>query len=164
MVIIGISVAILLSSLSGGIFIAQNAPYAPISQCFDLYTPHTQTLVASITEPIEATSTYPQGAVAETQEIDKYNINCSCVLVAHSINPKVQLINARDMQPNITYKEVRVGDLILQSYPKTEHVAVITDIQIEGYIVTEGNYKPCEYSEGRVVKYNSKNIRGFLRP
>lgn len=95
---------------------------------------------------------------------NRQSIYCSCVRTAHFLNPKVPMINAADFKPNITRFDVRVGDVVLEKYPDTDHIALIADIQKEGYIVNEGNYRECEFSEGRAIPYNSERIRGFYRP
>lgn len=102
---------------------------------------------------------------ASTGVIEVRNpIFCSCVLTANWLDSRIPLTHAKDFKPNITYLDVKVGDVILEKYLKTDHIAIISDIQKQGYIVKEGNYRHCEYTEGRVIPYNSERIRGFYRP
>ena len=91
------------------------------------------------------------------------SIFCSCVLTVNSLVSNLPLIDAKDFEPNIANSGARVGDLVLESYPDIEHIALITDVNAEGFIVSEGNYRKCTYSESRVVPYNSERIRGFFR-
>lgn len=92
------------------------------------------------------------------------SIYCECVKTARLFNENIPFLNAKDFQPNITRREVRVGDFILENFNGVAHIAYIGDLQIQGYILKEGNYKKCKYTEGRIVPYDSENVKGFYRP
>lgn len=149
-----------------GVPVAQNSLLNPVIAEVRVFSVESETPynLAFISElPILSEPTEEIPILSELSETD--NIYCSCVQTAKSLNDKIPLIDAKDFVPNITKKEVRVGDFILENFNGVAHVALIGDIQKSGYIIGgEGNYRECEYSEGRVVPYDSKNVRGFFRP
>ena len=115
--------------------------------------------------PVIATESFVSPVIEEVVVLSEDSINCSCVRVARSLNDKIPLIDAKDFVPNILRKDVKVGDFILENFNGVAHVALIGDIQIEGYFIKgEGNFKKCKFTEGRIVPYDSGNTRGFFRP
>lgn len=84
----------------------------------------------------------------------------SCVKTARHLGVKLPRGDAKDLQPNST---PHVGIAVLLSYPKAEHVAVITGLGEHGFAIAEGNYKANQYTE-RFIYWNDKSIRGFYNP
>lgn len=83
---------------------------------------------------------------------------CSCIKTARAEGIDIPIgTNAVDLKPN---SSPEIGALILLSYPNTEHVAKILAFTGEGFLVTEGNFKPCERGE-RIIYYIDPFIRGF---
>ena len=87
------------------------------------------------------------------------NILCSCILTARWLGSSVKG-NAIDLIPNSTPV---IGGLIVFKKGKRindGHVAVIKGFREDGFIVVEGNYKPCTLTT-RVVPFNWPTIVGF---
>ncbi len=86
---------------------------------------------------------------------------CSCVRTAISLGLNIPLVNAKDLKPN---SEPVIGGGILFYYPRTDtyHISVIEEFTNKGFLVKEGNFKPCMISE-RVVDYNDPLIIGFIK-
>lgn len=88
-------------------------------------------------------------------------IGCSCIKTARQQGVDIPIgTNAEDFEPN---SKPEIGGLILLSYPKVDHVAVILSFEKEGFLVYEGNFKKCIQRE-RIIYYIDPFIRGFWTP
>lgn len=88
-----------------------------------------------------------------------YNFLCSCVLTARYLGvaiPKGN--NAWDLEPNSDTPIV--GQLVLMSYEKTGHVAVLAEIREDGYLIIEGNFHSCQWNK-RIIPKDYYAIKGF---
>ena len=118
--------------------------------------------------PIEIVLTIPDRielsepiATTTVNEISKdKNIACSCVRTAIAEGLKIPLKDAKDLKPN---GQPIIGGGVLFYYPKTDthHVAYIKAFTENGFLVKEGNFKPCQFSE-REVLWSDKFITGFI--
>lgn len=93
----------------------------------------------------------------ETPKEDPY---CFCVRAIREEGGNAPRMDAKDIQPNITFAEAQLGDIIIFEYEDSHHVALILAFEELGFYVVEGNYKHCERTY-RTVDYNDSSIRGF---
>lgn len=95
-----------------------------------------------------------------------YWTSCSCISTAKALGVKIPpKTSASDI---ITNSSPKIGGLLVLKYGKIAHVAVIKEIHRElgeesYYLVREGNFKPCELSERKILMNDSK-IKGFYFP
>lgn len=83
---------------------------------------------------------------------------CSCVKYARSRGVPIPMnTDAVDMVGNSIPME---GGLVLLTYPKADHVAVIVSLEEEYMVIDEANYKRCKHTQRR-IPYSSKHIKGF---
>lgn len=87
---------------------------------------------------------------------------CSCVKTASKYaTSDVPIQDADKFIPNST---PIVGGLVLMEYDHTDyvvhHVAVIEQITPDGFLIVEGNYKPCEETR-RFIPFDYSRLRGF---
>lgn len=79
--------------------------------------------------------------------------------------------NANTIKANIPVNQIKEGDVVLFSYEKVDHVALISDIiqatypsRPEIYItIEESNFHHCKKST-RTIPLNDPAIRGIYRP
>jgi len=85
---------------------------------------------------------------------------CSCVTTAKILaNKEFSPIGyARNLKPNTDKPEV--GDIIITDESYAGHLAVIKQIWADTYIIMEGNYERCAYTEREISKTYNKII-GF---
>ena len=96
------------------------------------------------------------------ESFDYTEPNCSCVIYLQNKGLDIKQ-NAEDIRPNFTGTTTpNRGDVVLLRYPKASHVAYIEAIYPGGMWISEANYKECERTE-RLIKWNDKAIRGYLR-
>ena len=53
-----------------------------------------------------------------------------------------------------------INGIVMLQYGEVSHIAVIKGFRKDGFLISEGNYKPCELTT-RILPYNSDKIRGF---
>ena len=122
-------------------------------------TPRVATPVYAQTEYIEDTthssSTLENAVEGEIGTI----IACSCIKSVRSFGvPLPYNTNAEDLQGNTT---PHINALALFSYENLDHVALIIEINDEGFFVKEGNKIPCEITKRRFVSWDDSSIKGF---
>lgn len=84
---------------------------------------------------------------------------CSCIQTAKAEGVNIPAKhNAWDLEPNSSIPVV--GQLVLMQYKHTSHVAVLREIREDGYLIYEGNYKPCEYGT-RLIPKDYYALTGF---
>ena len=89
------------------------------------------------------------------------SIFCSCIETARAEGVDIPIgTNAGDLKPNSLPV---IGALILLKYKNADHVAKILEFKAEGFLVVEGNFKPCQRGT-RIVYYIDSFIRGFWIP
>ncbi len=104
-------------------------------------------------EPVQVAPTHPINEPEPPQD-------CSCVKYARSHIPDLPPMRTPDdLEPN---SPPFVGAAVLLDY-KLAHIAVITEIRDDGYMITEANYKPCEITE-RFLPWDNAHLRGFYHP
>ena len=87
------------------------------------------------------------------------SVLCSCVQTAKYLGVNIPSgHNAWDLKPNTDVP--RVGQLALMAYIKTGHVAVIAEILEDGYLIVEGNYRTCQWTE-RIIPKDYPALIGF---
>lgn len=129
-------------------------------------TPTTEVMVYQAPEPVVeqvATTTSltheDEKVEHEEEEVADY-VACSCVKTAkikYGVNiPPAH--NAWDLSPNSDVPVV--GQLVLMQYPTIGHVAVLEAITDDGYLISEGNYKSCQYTT-RVIPKDYYALLGF---
>lgn len=88
--------------------------------------------------------------------------DCSCIKGARAYGVDIPYnTNAEDLQTNTM---PTVGGLILLTYPNSEHVGAVVEINDEGVLFYEENFDnpPNGCRQGfRFVKWGSKEIKGF---
>lgn len=85
---------------------------------------------------------------------------CSCVETAKILaNKEFSPIGyARNLKPNTDTPEV--GDIVIIDESPAGHLAVIKTIWADTYVIMEGNYERCVYTEREISKQYNKII-GF---
>lgn len=91
---------------------------------------------------------------------------CSCVLYLKAKGIDIHG-NAWDIQPNVSTKFARVGDVVLLSY-NIGHVALITNVAepTPGNIlltIDESNFHKCT-PDTRIIALADLHVRGVYRP
>lgn len=75
--------------------------------------------------------------------------------------------NADQIQANVPLAYIVPGDVLLFSYPKDDHAALVTAITtVNGttaFVIAESNYHTCKPGT-RVIAFNDPAIRGIYRP
>ena len=87
--------------------------------------------------------------------------SCSCTKYAHVLLPAFPIQNADSVEPNSWTPEV--GSIAVFRYKNSAHVAYITKLEADGFLVRETNLKPCLSGE-RKVAYNDEWLIGFWVP
>lgn len=94
------------------------------------------------------------------EQVSKNEIYCSCIKTARVLGLAIPYgTNAEDIKGNSI---PMIGGGIVFKYPLSSHIAVIKKFLELGFLVAEGNAKPCQYSE-RFVPYNDSFIVGFTK-
>lgn len=84
----------------------------------------------------------------------------SCVKYARQFLPIPLIRTPADLEPNA---EPREGAAILLSYPKAEHIAVVSSVTLDEVCFHESNYRRGELSS-RCLKRDAPEIRGYWFP
>lgn len=86
---------------------------------------------------------------------------CSCIKTARYLGlPLPPTPYAGDLRANT--KKPEKGDGVLLTYETDEHIAVILDIVGDNFLIGEGNFRECQYTE-RLIPFDDIHIRGFIR-
>src|SRR3990167_3421056 len=91
---------------------------------------------------------------------DTIPATCSCVKTARNLGANIPYgVDAGDLKANA---HPGLGALALFRYSSGAHVAVITEIQEDGFFVKEGNFELCKLT-CRFIQWNDLNLVGFWR-
>lgn len=99
------------------------------------------------------------------------SVNCSCVLFLREVLGVDIHGNADTINANEPINQIEPGDVLLFSYAKEDHVAVITDViqahypsRPEVYVtIQEANFHHCK-EDTRTIPLSDAAIRGLYRP
>lgn len=111
----------------------------------------------AIAEPDQPPLSIPNAAPRASQSLTKA-VLCSCVKFARLKGAPIPYgTNASDFVPN---SSPRVGGVAIFRYPNDYHVAYITALNSNTFLIEETNYHRCKNSS-RLVSYDDPNIIGF---
>jgi hypothetical protein len=80
---------------------------------------------------------------------------CNCWTFVHTKRPDLPLM--KEIKPNSSRK---VGSVAIFDYDGIHHIAYVTEVHDDYFIVSEANYKPCTVAK-RIVRYDDKSFLGF---
>ena len=89
--------------------------------------------------------------------------HCSCVNVAKSLTGYDKIVGAAKNWPVNSDKPV-VGGVVITKESYYGHVAQIIEVREDSIILREGNFKPCQFTNGRELKLDNTKILGFWNP
>ena len=84
---------------------------------------------------------------------------CSCVKTARFLGANIPIGNNAENISSNSYPIT--GGLVLFSYPKIKHIALITKLEEVGFWIVEGNFKPCQKTK-RFIYWNDTFLAGFV--
>ncbi len=87
---------------------------------------------------------------------------CSCVRRVHELLPAAPLVDAR-WYLNFPRVTPAVGEVAMFNYDGTYHVAYISELREEGFIVQEANFHKCQKGT-RLIDWQDPHLVGFWTP
>lgn len=114
-----------------------------------------------VVRPVEKIYMHKYGNVGDPYREDLHgDIRCSCIRSARSFGADIPSeTDAINLEPN-TGISLGVVVIFLTDDKEVRHVAVVTNIEEEGFWVKEGNYVKCEITE-RYISFDDHRIIGF---
>lgn len=102
-------------------------------------------------------------ASTTTEGTSNTGVKCSCVQYLREVLGVEIHGDAKTQQPNITFRELQYGDVVILNYSGTWHVGMFVETTNEGILIKDSNYTPCT-PRTRLIPFNDEALVGFQRP
>ncbi len=84
---------------------------------------------------------------------------CSCVSYLREFIPSTPHVDAV-WYTNFPRVTPAVGEVVMFNYDGVYHVAYVSELQEDGFIIHEANFHKCE-KDTRIIKWNDPHLIGF---